>query len=117
MNDIITSPERAAYVAALREFADWLDVNPTVREPQGQRLLLSLTTNPAVVEFAGDHGLTVEYDDEGNASAALNFGPIRFHAYGYVDFAEHCKANNERRAREWAKSKGLEIRESEGGAA
>lgn len=109
MNDIIPSDPRAVYVAGLREFADFLESNPDVTVPDGQRLLLSLSTNPVVEEYAAEHGLTVDYDNEGNASADMRFGAIRFHAYGYVDFAKHCEANDERGARTWADRNGLEI--------
>ena len=100
---------RDEYISGLRQLADWLEQHPDVEEPQSQRLLLSLLTNPAVEEFAAEHGLTVGYDGEGNASCDLTFGPIVYHAYGYVDFAEHCKAANERNARSWAEKNGLDI--------
>jgi hypothetical protein len=109
--------QRAEYVAALRAFADWLDANPDVETPGYQRLLLALTTNEAVEEFAQAHGLDVAYDDEGNASADLAFGPIVYHVYGYVDFAAHCERNAERDARAWASKKGMVIQPAEGGDA
>ena len=109
MSNIIPSDSRAAYVAGLRDFANFLEANPEVQEPGYQRLLLALTTNPAVEEFAAKHGLTVDRDDEGNASCDLRFGPVTFHAYGYTDFDEHCERGNERQARGWAAAKGLEI--------
>lgn len=100
---------RDEFITGLREFADWLEQNPDVQEPGDQRLLLSLLTNPAVDEFAVEHGLTVVHDEEGNASCDVTFGPIVYHAYGYVDFAEHCKAAHERNARSWAQKNGLNI--------
>ncbi|WP_329131419.1 hypothetical protein OG552_10160 [Streptomyces sp. NBC_01476] len=111
MSNIISSDDpRATYVASLREFADFLESNPDVTVPTTQRtLLLSLSLNSAVEEFAAKHGLTVVFDAEGNASADMTFGPVIYHAYGYVDFAEHCDRNAERAAREWAERKGLEI--------
>ncbi|WP_086710280.1 hypothetical protein [Streptomyces antimycoticus] len=104
---------RAAFVAGLRALADFLEATPSVPEADGQRLLLPLHTNPAVEAFAAEHNLTVEYNAEGNASADLVFGPVVYHAYGYVDFIEHCERSNERNAREWAARKGLEIRPAE----
>ena len=115
--DPTSSPTaRDEYIAGLRAFTDFLEQNPGV-EPQAQRLLLALTTNAAAEQFAAEHGLTVEYDDEGNASCDLKFGPVVYHAYGYVDFAEHCEQNTERRARRWAEAKGLAIVPAEGGVA
>ncbi|WP_405506471.1 hypothetical protein OG323_06490 [Streptomyces cyaneofuscatus] len=105
--------DRTEYIAGLRAFADWLENNPTVQGPGGQRLLLALSTNSAVEEFAAQHNLTVVTDDEGNMSAELTFGPITYHAYGYVDFGQHVAAMNERRARRWAEEQGLEIRKAE----
>lgn len=113
-NELVTTlptpdDQRAAYVAGLRDFADFLE-STDVEVPRTQRtLLLSLSLNSAVEAFAAKHGLTVGYDAEGNASADLVFGPVVYHAYGYVDFAEHCDRNNERTARTWAELHGLEI--------
>jgi hypothetical protein len=101
--------DRTEYIAGLRAFADWLESNPDVREPQEQRLLLSLSTNPAVEAFAAEHGLDVTIDDDGNASCELTFGSITYHAYGYRDFAEHCAATDEKRARAWAEKNGVAL--------
>lgn len=100
---------RAAAVAGLRDFADFLESNPDVREPDYQRVLLPLMSNSAVEEFAAKHDLTVGFDDEGNASCDLRFGPINYHAYGYVNFEEHCERASERQARNWAAAQGLEL--------
>lgn len=105
------------FTAGLRAFADWLDANPETQAPQHQRLLLALSTNTAVEEFAAGHGLTVAYDDDGNASCALKFGPITYHAYGYVDFEATRDKHMERDAREWAGRKGMEIVPAAGGEA
>jgi len=109
VSNIIASDSRTAYVAGLRDFANFLESNPDVQEPGCQSLLLPLMTNSAVEEFAAKHGLTVDHDDEGNTSCNLRFGPITFHAYGYTDFAEHRDATDERNARKWAAAKGLKI--------
>jgi hypothetical protein len=104
-----TTDPRAAFIAGTRKFADWLEANPQFTAPLDSRFLLALHTNPAVEEFAAEHGLTVAYDDEGNASADLHFGPVVYHAYGYVDFIAHCERNHERQARRWAENKGLAL--------
>ncbi|MFG2144271.1 hypothetical protein ACGFRG_08730 [Streptomyces sp. NPDC048696] len=107
-----TSPEpseRAAFVAGLRRLADRLE-RTDLPVPHDQRFLLPLHTNLAVETFAQAHGLDVGYDREGNASADLDFGPIVFRAYGYVDFTRHCAREDERRARRWAAENGMEIR-------
>jgi hypothetical protein len=101
--------DRADFTTGLRQLADWLDANPQVRQPGSERLLISLSTNPAVEEFAAQHGLQTTADDEGNLSADLTFGPITYHAYGYVDFDAHCARNDERRARSWAAEQGLTL--------
>ncbi|PJN00853.1 hypothetical protein CG740_23405 [Streptomyces sp. CB01201] len=105
--------DRTRYIDGLRELAAWLEENPDVEAPVGLRVLLPLTTNGAVEEFAAKLGQTVDYDDEGNASTTREFGPLQHHAYGYVDFAASCDALDERSARRWAARQGLEIREAE----
>jgi hypothetical protein len=104
-----STDRRSAFIAGVREFADWLEANPQFTTPLDERFLLALHTNPAVEEFAAERDLTVDYDDEGNASVDLRFGPITYHVYGYVDFAEHCERNRERQARSWADRKGLAL--------
>ncbi|WP_405883555.1 hypothetical protein OG747_36260 [Streptomyces sp. NBC_01384] len=108
---------RTEYIAGLREFADWLEQNPQIEAPTNSRMLLPLTTNPAVEEFANIHGLTVEVDSDGNASADLKFGPIVYLAYGYADFQEFVKQNNEKQARDWADKNDMVIQPRDGGAA
>lgn len=102
--------QRQQAIDGLRALADFLESTPSVPTMGAQRMLLSLTTNPAVEAFAAEHGLSVRYDDEGNASADLKFGPLTYHAYGYVDFAEHLARRAEQQARSWAERKGLELR-------
>jgi hypothetical protein len=103
------SDARTDYTNALRQFADWLDANPQYDAPASQKLLVPLSTNPAVREFADRHGLEVAMDAEGNLSAEIKFGPIAYHVYGYVDFEAHVAAKSERDARTWAGRNGLEI--------
>ena len=107
------TPKRDEYIAGLRRLADWLEQNPDLPAGGAQRVLLPLTTNPAVEEFASVHGLTVKVDEDGNASADIEFGPIVYHAYGYADFAEWCKRQDERRARQWADRNGMVIESRE----
>lgn len=111
------NPGRDGYIAGLRQLADWLEVNPDVAAPSSGRFLLPLTTNPAVEEFAAPHGLDVEVDSNGNTEAVLHFGPIKYVAYGYADFNEFCKENNEKQARNWADKNGMIIQPRDGGAA
>lgn len=100
--------DRTDFITGLRAFADWLDTTDAPA-PAGQSMLLSLDTVTAVEEFAATHGLTVTVDAEGNASCDLRFGPITYHTYGYRDFAEHCTAADERRARSWAEKNGVAL--------
>lgn len=101
--------DRAEFTAGLRELADFLDANTQYPAPSDRRLLLCLLTNPAVEEFAARHGLETKADEEGNLSADMAFGPISYHAYGYVDFEVHQAATAERNARDWADKQGLEL--------
>lgn len=107
------NPDRGAYVAALRQFADWLEQHPEYGTPTTSQLLLPLTTNSAVEEFAAAHGLAVQIDDDGNASTDVKFGPISYHAYGYEDFAAFCKQNSENQARTWAERNDMVIQPRE----
>jgi hypothetical protein len=107
------SDRKQESIAGLRAFADFLESNPSLPVLTDQRLLVPLHTNQAVQEFAAEHGLTVEYDEEGNAHTQLEFGPVMYYAYGYVDFREHCERDAEKRAREWAGRNGLELRPAE----
>lgn len=111
--------DRDAYIASLRQFADWLEQHPDVTPPRSARFLLPLTTNEAVEEFAATHGLTVEVDSHGNTEAVLHFGAIDYVAYGYADFSEFCKQSSEKQARTWADQNGMVIqpRDEQGGAA
>ncbi|AZM54136.1 hypothetical protein DMA15_17460 [Streptomyces sp. WAC 01529] len=116
MTDIIPD-QRSEFIAGLLQFADFLEATPSVPCTIDQRFLLPMSTNTAVEEFAAAHGLVVEYDDAGNANADLQFGPITYRAYGYVDFDAHYARRQEEQARTWAASHGLALRPAEGGAA
>jgi hypothetical protein len=110
-----TSSARAEYIGGLRQFADWLEQHPDVEAPTGDRMLLPLTTNPAVEEFAAAHDLVVKVDSNGNTEAALHFGPITYVAYGYADFDKFCEQSAERQARQWAAKNSLVIQSHDGG--
>ncbi|MGW2539445.1 hypothetical protein ACWC5I_00855 [Kitasatospora sp. NPDC001574] len=101
--------DRAAFTASLRQFADWLDTNTQYPHPGEQRFLLCLLTNAAVSEFATRFGLETNADDEGNLSANIEFGPVTYHVYGYVDFDTHYAAAEERAAHAWAARTGMRI--------
>lgn len=102
MSESSQNPARTEFIAGLRQLADWLEQNPDVKIPGGERMLLPLTTNDAVEEFAATHGLTVAMDADGNASVDLGFGSIVYHVYGYANFADHLKRGEEKQARGWA---------------
>lgn len=99
-----TTRLRDAFVDGMREFADFVDSHPDVQTPHRQKLLLALHTNDAVLAFAARFGRAkdVRIDNDGNASFDLSFGPVVYHAYGYLDFTDHCKRQAESRARDWA---------------
>ncbi|OKK06442.1 hypothetical protein AMK26_10520 [Streptomyces sp. CB03234] len=104
------SSTREQYVTGLRDLADWLEANPDVGvSMSGDRLLYPLHSNAAVEAFAEQVGREVTVDEGGNASVAVVFGPIVYHAYGYADFDEHCARVDERQARSWAESHGLAL--------
>ncbi|MFJ2110537.1 hypothetical protein ACIOEX_01190 [Streptomyces sp. NPDC087850] len=101
---------RTEYITGLRAFADWLETNTEVDAPSTcQRLLLPLTTNAAVEEFAAKNNLTVTVDDGGDKSCQMAFGSITYYAYSYADFAETCAKNNEKQARSWAARNGVKL--------
>ncbi|WP_097982864.1 hypothetical protein [Streptomyces sp. f150] len=105
--------DRTKYILGLRQLATWLENNPDARVSSDERFLVPLHTNTAVEEFAAKHNLPMVTDKEGNKSTQMQFGPITYYAYGYVDFAQHLAAQNERDARKWAAEQGLELRETE----
>jgi hypothetical protein len=108
---------RDEYIAGLREFADWLEQRPQVKAPTHERMLLPLTTNAAVEEFAAAHGLAVVVDSNGNTEAELHFGPIVYVAYGYADFNAFCERHAEKQARGWADQNGMALLPRDGGEA
>lgn len=107
--------DRDAYIAALRNLADWLERNPDAPISNDERLLIPLTTNAAVEEFANHHGLTVEVDKDGNAYTVVPFGPFNYYAYGYADWESWRQQHEEKTARTWADSQGLTIQPREAG--
>lgn len=108
-----TIEKRLMAIAGLRALADFLESDPSRPVPSSQHLNVPLMKNPVVEEFAAGQGLAVEYDDEGNASTDLKFGPLTYHVYGYVDFDAHIERHAETNARSWAERNGLEIRPAE----
>ncbi|MGW3196239.1 hypothetical protein ACWDBD_16965 [Streptomyces sp. NPDC001118] len=110
------NPNRDAYIAGLRELADWLEQNPEAATPIDGDMLVPLMTNEAVEAHALPRGLDVRYDSEGNASAVIEFGPINYRAYGYVDWHQHYAQHQEKTARNWADKNGMVIQPREAGA-
>lgn len=107
----IIAEQKQAQINALRTLADWLETSPAAPVASiGQRFVVPLHANSAVEAFAAEHDIKVRYDDEGNARASVEFGPVVYEAYGYVDFKEHCERSAEQQARGWAARKGMEIR-------
>lgn len=106
MNEI---DARAQYLAGVRELITWLEQNPTQPLPASREFNVPVRTNSAVKDWAADNDMTgaVQYDEEGNASIHLPFGPVALHVYGYADFAEHCDRTDGRNAREYAEKHGL----------
>ncbi|MEX3101185.1 MULTISPECIES: hypothetical protein [unclassified Streptomyces] len=102
--------KRAELIAGLRALADALEADVSMPVPGTQKLNVYLPTNAQVGQFAAERGLAVEYDDEGNASVDITFGPMTYHVYSYADFEEHRERWAEKDARKWAERKGLEIR-------
>lgn len=102
---------RAQYIQGLHNLAEWLTANPAapIPSPTLQRMGMPVMTNTAVVAFAIEHGLTVDYDSNGNASCDVHFGPLVLNVYGYDDFTTHLAQMKERDAREWADRQGLVI--------
>lgn len=109
--------DQAAYVSGLVDLAGWLSNNPdAIPDYIDHQVLLALLTNGAVEEFAARHGLKVVYDDEGDASVSVRFGPIKFYAYGYlVDFAERYAQRRRSAVEKFAAEHGLALVPAETG--
>lgn len=107
-NDTREAQEQAArFATGLYDLADWLTEHDI--PVYDKQILHSLHSNAAVEEFAAGLGLTVIYDAEGNASTTIDFGPVSFQAYGFVDFATTRRRLDEREARRFAADHGLEL--------
>ncbi|WP_306317310.1 MULTISPECIES: hypothetical protein [unclassified Streptomyces] len=109
--------DRNEYIDGLRQLADWLESNEGAPTPYVADILLPLTTNQAVEEYAASHGLEVRYSTEGNAKAVVSFGPIEYHAYGYADWDRHIAEHSEQQARTWADKNDMTIQPREAGEA
>lgn len=105
---------RAQYIQGLHDLAEWLKANPAapIPSPTLQRMGMPVMTNTAVVAFAIKHGLTYDFDSDGNASCDVHFGPVALNVYGYANFTTHLAQMNERHAREWADRQGLVIQKT-----
>ena len=110
------NPDRDAYIAGLRELADWLEQHPSVAVPYIKEISVPLRSNERVAEFAAAAGAVVETDEEGNAEARAQFGALTYYAYGYADWDRHLADHYENQARTWADKNGMVIQPREGGA-
>jgi len=110
------NPERDAYIAGLRELADWLEQHPDVAFPRYSTAInVPLHDNARVEEFASAAGIEVEVDEAGDTSADIKFGPVVYHAYGYADWDRHIADHTENQARTWADKHDMVIKPREGG--
>lgn len=110
------NPERDAYIAGLREIADWLEQNPDAAFPRySTDINVPLMDNAKVEEFASAVGAEIGFDENGNASADIKFGSIVYHAYGYADWDRHIADRSESQARTWADENDMVIQPREGG--
>jgi hypothetical protein len=101
---------RTEYIKGLRDLADWLEGNPSVAVPSHpDRILVPLMTNAAVEQVAVAAGLTVEHDNDGNAAASVDLGPIEYRLYGYADWDAWKAQHAEKTARAWADENGMTI--------
>lgn len=96
---------RAAFIAGLRDLADFLDTNPNVAvSVQETRILIVPTADTdeencrEIDEFAAASGAAVFDDlaDTGEYNAALTFGPVEYMALTYT--AERLAASEARRS-------------------
>jgi hypothetical protein len=106
-----TTPLRDALLSGLRQAENFLSLNRDLPVPSDLRLLIPVSTNNAVREFAVEHLLPdadVRHDRHGNASLDIRFGPlVTYHVYGYRDFAESCERTDAAVAERYATSHGL----------
>jgi hypothetical protein len=107
---------RDAYIAGLRDLADWLEQHPDADFPRySTGIAVPLRDNGKVEDFAAATGVEVVFDKDGNASADVKFGPLVYHVYGYADWTSWTKAHDEKRARTWADKHGMAIEPRKGG--
>jgi hypothetical protein len=99
----------AEFVTGLFALAGWMTHHKLTPPRIGTTIVHPLHTNAAVEEFAARTGLTVDYDEHGNASATAAFGPVEFNAYGYLDYEADRRRVEEGAAREYAAKHGLAL--------
>lgn len=115
MSSSSQNPDRDAYIAGLRELANWLEQNPAVEVPYVKEIAVVLNDNPRVVEFAAAAGVEVETDKNGNTKARIKFGPLTYYGYGYADFSAFAEQLTADRARNWAERNDMVIQPREAG--
>jgi hypothetical protein len=111
------NPERDAYIAGLRQLADWLEQHPAAPYPDySTQISLPLMDNAQVEAFALEAGVDVKTDKAGNASATVRFAGLTYYGYGYANWEQHLAQHNESQARNWAADNGMVIEPREDGA-
>ncbi|WP_409469134.1 hypothetical protein [Streptomyces sp. HC307] len=116
MSSSSQNPDRDAYIAGLRQLADWLEQHPDIAVPYVKEISVPLTTNQRVAEFATAAGVGVETDEDGNAKATVQFGLLTYYGFGYADFPSFNEQLAADRARSWAERNDMVIQPREGGA-
>lgn len=115
MSSVFQNPNRDAYIAGLRELADWLEQHPGVAVPYTKEISVPLHSNPKVAEFAAAAGVGVATDEAGNTEARVKFSGLTYYGYGYADWDQHLAEHYESQARDWADKHDMVIQPRDGG--
>jgi len=116
MSSSSQNPKRDAYIAGLRELADWLEQHPAAAYPRySTQIAVPLVDNASVEAFAQEAGADVVTDDAGNASVTIPFGGLTYYVYGYADWDAWKVQHDEKTARGWADENDMVIQPREGG--
>lgn len=115
MSSSSQNPGRDAYIAGLRELADWLEQHPDADVPTAADIIVPVFSNEAVEAFAASNDVEVRVDSDGNASATVTFGPLIYRVYGYADWDAWKVQHDEKTARTWAERNDMVLQPREGG--